>query len=106
MKRIKVCSLDFLMYAQEVRLEEDELMDEEMMKTVMTAYRVKVNRCCASCQYKECLNNGTRVCQKAGLKVEQKYCCNQWQMAAGLKNAGLQNGGVVRQRETKEIVIK
>lgn len=28
MKRIKVCSLDFLMYAQEVRLEEDELMDE------------------------------------------------------------------------------
>ena len=54
-----------------------------MMKTVMTAYRVKVNRCCA-----------------------QKYCCSQWQMAAGLKNAGLQNGGVVRQRETKEIVIK
>ena len=47
-----------------------------------------------------------RVCQKAGLKVEQKYCCSQWQMAAGLKNAGLQNGGVVRQRETKEIVIK
>ena len=24
-----------------------------MMKTVMTAYRVKVNRCCASCQYKQ-----------------------------------------------------
>ena len=32
-----------------------------MMKTVMTAYRVKVNRCCASCQHKECLNDGTRV---------------------------------------------
>jgi hypothetical protein len=32
MKRIKVCSLDFLMYAQEVRLEEDELMDEGCME--------------------------------------------------------------------------
>lgn len=32
MERIKVCSLDFLMYAQEVRLEEDELMDEGCME--------------------------------------------------------------------------
>ena len=32
MKRIKVCSLDFLMYAQEVRLEEDELMGEGCME--------------------------------------------------------------------------
>jgi hypothetical protein len=91
-------------FAPESTKSEKEM--KKMMKTVMTAYRVKVNRCCASCQHKECLNDGTRVCQKAGLKVEQKYCCSQWQMAAGLKNAGLQNGGVVRQRETKEIIIK
>jgi hypothetical protein len=91
-------------FAPESTKSEKEM--KKMMKTVMTAYRVKVNRCCASCQHKECLNDGTRVCQKAGLKVEQKYCCSQWQMAAGLKNAGLQNGGVVRRRETKEIVIK
>ena len=31
MRRIKICSLDFLMYAQEVRLEEDEMMDEGYM---------------------------------------------------------------------------
>ena len=31
MKRIKICSLDFLMYAQERRLEEDEMMDEGYM---------------------------------------------------------------------------
>ena len=31
MRRIKMYSLDFLMYAQEVRLEEDELMDEGYM---------------------------------------------------------------------------
>jgi len=91
-------------FAPESTKSEKEM--KKMMKTVMNAYRVKVNRCCASCQHKECLNDGTRVCQKAGLKVEQKYCCSQWQMADGLKNAGLQNGGVVRQRETKEIVIR
>ena len=32
MKRIKICSLDFLMYAHERRLEEDEMMDEGYME--------------------------------------------------------------------------
>ena len=32
MMRIKMCSLDFLMYAQEVRLEEDEMVDEGYME--------------------------------------------------------------------------
>jgi hypothetical protein len=32
MRRIKMYSLDFLMYAHEVRLEEDELMDEGYME--------------------------------------------------------------------------
>ena len=31
MRRIKIYSLDFLMYAQEVRLEEDELKDKGYM---------------------------------------------------------------------------
>ena len=31
MRRIKICSLDFLMYAQEVRLEENEMVDEGYM---------------------------------------------------------------------------
>ena len=72
----------------------------------MNAYHIKVNKCCASCKHKECMSNGTRVCQKMGLKVEQKYVCHQWEMADGLKNAGLRNRGVVRLRETKEIVIR
>jgi hypothetical protein len=41
-----------------------------------------------------------------GLKVKQQFCCRHWQMSDGLKNAGLQNGGVVRQRGTQEIIIK
>ena len=75
------------------------------METTTNAYHIKVNKICASCKHKECMGDGTRVCQKMGLIVEQKYTCSQWEMADGLKNAGLQNGGVVRLRETKEIVI-
>ena len=75
------------------------------MEIVLNAYHIKVKKICASCQHKENMGDGTRVCQKMGLIVEQKYVCRQWEMADGLKNAGLQNGGVVRLRETKEIVI-
>ena len=66
------------------------------METVMNAYHIKVNKMCASCKHKECMSDGSRVCQKMGLKVEQRYCCRHWEMNDGLKNAGLQNGGVVR----------
>ena len=72
----------------------------------MNAYHIKVNKICASCKHKECMSDGTRVCQKMGLKVEQKYNCHQWEMADGLKNAGLQYGGVVRLKGTQEIIIK
>ena len=75
------------------------------METVLNAYHIKVNKICASCKQKECMGDGTRVCQKMGLKVEQKYVCRQWEMADGLKNAGLQNGGAVRLKGTHEIVI-
>ena len=75
------------------------------METTMNAYHIKVNMICASCKHKECMSDGTRVCQKMGLKVEQKYNCHQWEMADGLKNAGLQYGGVVRLKGTQEIVI-
>lgn len=76
------------------------------MEIVLNAYRIKVNRCCASCQHKECMYDGSRVCQKMGLVVEQKFVCRQWEMSDGLKNAGLQTGGVVRLKGTAEIIIK
>ena len=75
------------------------------METTTNAYHIKVNKICASCKHRECMGDGTRVCQKMGLIVEQKYVCRQWEMADGLKNAGLQNGGAVRLKGTHEIVI-
>ena len=76
------------------------------METTTNAYHIRVNKICASCKHKECMGDGTRVCQKMGLIVEQKYVCRQWEMADGLKNAGLQYGGVVRLKGTQEILIK
>jgi hypothetical protein len=72
----------------------------------VNAYGITVKKMCASCAMKEVQNDGERVCKKMGLMVKQQFCCRHWQMSDGLKNAGLQNGGVVRQRGTQKIVIK
>lgn len=72
----------------------------------MNAYHIKVKKMCASCEHKEVLRDGTRVCQRMGLKVEQQYLCSQWEMSDGLKNAGLLSGGVVRLKGTQEIIIQ
>ena len=68
-------------------------------------YQIEIKECCASCKHKVCLSNGTRVCQKMGLKVDRKYKCRKWEMSDGLKNAG-KSGGVVKDKETKEVVIR
>ena len=75
------------------------------METVMNAYHIKVNKMCGSCKHKGCVSDGSRVCQKMGLKVEQRYCCRHWEMNDGLKNAG-KGGGVVRLKGTTEVIIK
>ena len=72
----------------------------------VNAYGITVKKMCASCAMKEVQNDGERVCQKMGLIVKQQFCCRHWQMSDGLKNAGLQMGGVVRLRGTQEIVIR
>ena len=72
----------------------------------VNAYGITVKKMCASCAMKEVQNDGERVCKKMGLKVNQQFFCRHWQMSDGLKNAGLQMGGVVRLRGTNKIIIK
>ena len=72
----------------------------------VNAYGITVKKMCASCQFKEVLNDGERVCKKMQLKVRQQFVCRHWKMCDGLKNAGLQNGGVVRLKGTQEIIIQ
>ena len=40
-----------------------------------------------------------------GLIVEQKFKCQHWEMADGLKAAGLQKGAVVRLKGTQIVLI-
>ena len=72
----------------------------------VNAYGITVKKMCASCAMKDVLNDGERVCKRMELKVKQQFCGRHWQMSDGLKNAGLQNGGVVRLRGTQEIIIQ
>ena len=79
-------------------------MSEIRITSVRNAHDVKVKRCCASCQHKCIEKDGTRICSLMMLSVQQKFRCRKWQMSDGMKKAG-RGGGVVRDIETKEIVI-
>lgn len=68
-------------------------------------YHIEIKECCASCQHREVMDDGTRLCQKVGLVVEQKFKCHLWELNDGLKKAGHQTGAVVRHFATKEIII-
>ena len=82
------------------------MMKRTSNETANNLYGQSVKRICASCGYKQVENDGTRVCQLMNIKVSQRMVCQKWQMCDGLKNAGLQNGGVVRLRGTLEVIIK
>ena len=80
-------------------------MNKIRITSTRSAYGFKIKKCCASCQHKCVESDGSRFCALMMLKVQQKFKCKRWQMADGLKNAG-KGGGVVRDRETKEILLK
>ena len=71
----------------------------------MSKYYIKVTKCCASCAHKEIDEMGERTCKVTKQRTEPSDRYRKWIMAKGLQNAG-KSGGVVRDLETKEIVIK
>ncbi len=87
-------------------LEQIRFSTMKHQEVCLNAYHISVKKMCASCQFKEVENDGERTCMKMQLKVRQQFCCSHWQMSDGLKNAGLQNHGVVRLRGTQEIIIQ
>ena len=67
---------------------------------------IRVKKCCASCNLKGFKPNGKRVCTLTlDEPVEATDLCEQWQMSEGLMNTGRRRG-VVRDIDTKEIIIK
>ena len=71
-------------------------MKKMRITSVRNAYGVKVKKCCASCLHKCVDNDGTRICEKLELKVEQRFKCKQWEMAEGLKNVRRRQGKIKR----------
>ena len=61
----------------------------------MNRYHICVKKCCASCQYRDILDEGIRICTRMYLKVPQDFICPKWRMSDGMKNAGM-SGGVVK----------
>lgn len=74
------------------------------MEAIRNARGTWINKGCMSCQHKK-YQEGIRFCTLTGEAVEARSICPQWELSDGLKNAGLANGGVVRQRGTKEVII-
>lgn len=70
------------------------------MEVVENDNHIMVKRICASCQHREILDNGTRICATMQLKVKQKFVCPKWEMSDGLENAGLQTGAVVLRKRS------
>ena len=79
-------------------------MEKTRLTSVRNAYGIKVKRCCASCQHKCILIDGTRYCALMMMAVDQKSKGKDWQMSDGWRRAGT-GGGEVREKETKEIIL-
>ena len=50
--------------------------------------RIEIKECCASCQHKEILPDGTRVCKLMEMIMESGFRCNQWGLEEHLQHAG------------------
>ena len=76
------------------------------METVVNGHYVRVKKWCASCEHREVDEEGTRICGLMQLKVKGEFVvCPRWQLSSGLQNAGM-SGGKVKQKDTKEIILK
>lgn len=78
--------------------------EQQQLEQVRNTYGILVNKGCMSCQHKA-YQEGIRFCKLTEQVVEARSICPEWELSDGLKNAGLANGGVVRQRGTKEVII-
>ena len=71
---------------------------------VRNNYGIWVNKGCMSCQHKK-YQEDIRFCRLTEKEVTSRFICPQWELSDGMKNAGLNNGGKVRLRGTKEVII-
>ena len=63
---------------------------------VTNGYGARVKKQCASCQYRNVENDGTRFCPLLGMKVRQKFGCKRWKMDRSCEVASMRMGKVKR----------
>ena len=81
-----------------------QVEQKEQTVRVRNTYGILVNKGCMSCQHKK-YQEGIRFCRLTEEVVECHWVCQQWEMSDGMKNAGVNHGGKVRLRGTKEVII-
>lgn len=79
-------------------------MAKKVMEFERNQFGIRYKQCCASCALKKYTYTGKRLCSLNNKEVEAHNVCRKWQMSEGMKNAG-RKSGVVRDIETKEVVI-
>ena len=74
------------------------------LEQVRNTYGILVKMGCMSCQYRK-YQDGIRFCKLTEEVVEARSICLQWELSDGMKNAGVNHGGKVRLRGTKEVIF-
>lgn len=74
------------------------------MEAIKNARGTWINKGCMSCQHKK-YQEGIRFCTLTEEVVEARSICPQWELSDGMQNAGVNHGGKVRLRGTKEVII-
>ena len=75
------------------------------MFQTMNAFGVVINKCCASCAFKDLTRAvSQRRCKKTGKSVSPSGYCKQWAMSRQLQMAGRSQGQVKRKEYLMHLV--
>lgn len=75
------------------------------MFQTMNAFGVVINKCCASCTFKDLTRAvSQRRCKKTGKSVSPSGYCKQWAMSRQLQMAGRSQGKVKRKEYLMHLV--
>ncbi len=78
---------------------------EQVIMLTRNERGIEIKKCCASCAHKCITPNSIRICTLTNEKVDSGFLCRGWAMSEGMQHAGRFRGGVVRDIDTKEVVI-
>lgn len=78
------------------RIVKNDLADNDMPKLDMfkNCNRIRIFKCCMSCEHKNINSKGERICEKTKKVVDKYDICGKWFLARGFERAGAGDGNV------------